>query len=180
MGEYSKRKATRPVRLRYVNWGSKERQQHTKGKGALWLATAHRRRGGAGAYRAARSRTGWRRDESRPRRGNVDVVDWGRRRCEELQRAASLAAAGSPPPLLLLLISFFFSSPCPSSASLLSLAAAAGKGKIPQARVPVAAKAGFIGGAARVESSWRARTPRVWIGRACRGWDVWRHPELAW
>ena len=36
-------------------------------------------------------------------RGNVDVADRGRRRDEELQRAASLVAAGSPSPLLLLL-----------------------------------------------------------------------------
>ena len=42
---------------------------------------------------------------------NVNVVDRGHRRDEELQQAASLVAAGSPPPLLLLLLSFFFSSP---------------------------------------------------------------------
>ena len=41
-------------------------------------------------------------------RGNVDVVDRGCRRDEELQRAASSAAAGSPPPLLLLLLSLPF------------------------------------------------------------------------
>ena len=41
-------------------------------------------------------------------RGNIDVVDRGRRRDEELQRAASLVAAGSPPPLLLLLLSLPF------------------------------------------------------------------------
>jgi len=41
-------------------------------------------------------------------RGNVDVADRGRRRDEELQRAASLVAAGSPSPPLLLLRSLPF------------------------------------------------------------------------
>jgi hypothetical protein len=59
-------------------------------------------------------------------RGNVDVVDRGRRRGEELQWAASLAAAGSPPLLLLFLLSLPFL--CFSSSWRWRL----GRGKIPE------------------------------------------------
>jgi len=92
----------------------------------------------------------------------------------KLRRAAVLLL------LAVLLLGSLFSFSWPSPFSALFWRQRLKGRKIPQARVPVAAKAGFIGGAARVGGSRRARTPRSGTDGTGSAWATWSASRRCW